>query len=151
MQRLACNQDYQLFRCDAVFPNYGAVIPKENPNVLIVDRTRLLSTVKLVSIFANRETHQVKFAMDGNILKVSAEDTDYSNSGNERLDCEYSGDKMEIGFNSRFLIEMLSSIQSEQVQIAMSLPSKGGILTPVSGLDEGESVLMLVMPLLINK
>ena len=82
--------------------------------------------------------------------KISAQDLDYSNSGEERLECQYSGDDMEIGFNSRFLIEMLNNLESNEIQLEMSLPNRAGILTPVDGLEDGEMVIMLVMPVMLG-
>jgi DNA polymerase-3 subunit beta len=57
---------------------------------------------------------------------------------------------MQIGFNSRFLSEMLGNLQSDEIMLEMSLPNRAGILTPVDGLSEGEKVLMLVMPVMLN-
>jgi DNA polymerase-3 subunit beta len=83
-------------------------------------------------------------------LNISAEDTDYSNKAEERLTCDYQGDDMQIGFNSRFLTEMLNNLNSDDVQLEMSLPNRAGILTPIDGLDEGELITMLVMPVMLN-
>ena len=83
-------------------------------------------------------------------MNISAEDIDYSNKAEERLTCDYQGDDMQIGFNSRFLTEMLSNINADDVQLEMSLPNRAGILTPLDGLDEGEHVTMLVMPVMLN-
>lgn len=135
---------------DGKYPNYDAVIPKENPNVLEVDRQALLSSVKRVAVFANKTTHQVRFQMAGNELHLYAEDPDFFNKAHERLNCNFSGEDMEIGFNSRFLSEMLSNLECEVVNIEMSAPNRAGILLPVDGLEEGEDVLMLVMPVMLN-
>ncbi len=135
---------------DGKYPNYEAVIPKENPNKLVVDRTHLLSSSKRVSIFSNKTTHQIRLNINSVELVISAEDIDYSNRAIERLSCQYQGDDMQIGFNSRFFNEMLNNLNSTEVQLEMSLPSRAGILTPVDGLDEGESVTMLVMPIMLG-
>ncbi|MBB4118022.1 DNA polymerase-3 subunit beta [Mesonia hippocampi] len=135
---------------DGKYPNYEAVIPKENPNVLSIERNQFLSSVKRVSIFSNKTTHQVKLKIAGAELNISAEDVDYSNKAEERLTCDYQGDDMQIGFNSRFLVEMLNNLNTEDIQLEMSLPNRAGILTPKDGLDEGESITMLVMPVMLN-
>ncbi len=135
---------------DGKYPNYEAVIPRENPNKLVIDRTQFLNSVKRVSIFSNKTTHQIRLKIAGAELNISAEDIDYSNKAEERLKCDYQGDDMQIGFNSRFLIEMLSNLASDEVQLEMSLPNRAGILTPVDGLDEGEHITMLVMPVMLN-
>jgi len=135
---------------DAKYPNYNAVIPKENPNVMTIDRLQLLNSVKCVSIFSSKQTHQIHFRIAGNELNLSAEDIDYSNKANERISCDYNGIDLSIGFNARFLIEMLSNIQCDNVQLEMSEPNRAGILTAVDGLEDGESLLMLVMPVKLN-
>jgi DNA polymerase-3 subunit beta len=135
---------------DGKYPNYEAVIPKENPNKLSIDRNQFLSSAKRVSIFSNKTTHQIRLKIAGAELNISAEDIDYSNKAEERLTCSYSGDDMQIGFNSRFLIEMLTNLNSDEVTLEMSLPNRAGILTPSDGLDEGEHITMLVMPVMLN-
>lgn len=135
---------------DGKYPNYEAVIPKENPNKLTISRNQLLSSVRRVSIFSNKTTHQIRLKIAGAELNISAEDIDYSNKAEERLTCSYQGDDMQIGFNSRFLVEMLGNLTSEEVSLEMSLPNRAGILTPTDGLDEGENVIMLVMPVMLN-
>ena len=135
---------------DGKYPNYDAVIPKENPNKLTVDRGTFLNSVRRVSIFSSKTTHQIRLKMAGTELNISAEDIDYSNKAEERLVCEYQGDDMQIGFNSRFLTEMLNNLNSNEVLIEMSLPNRAGILTPIDGLEDGELITMLVMPVMLN-
>ena len=135
---------------DGKYPNDEAVIPKENPNVMSINRIQLLNTVKRVSIFSNKTTHQIRLRIAGAELHISAEDIDYSNKAEERLTCSFQGDDMQIGFNARFLTEMLSNLSSDEIQLELSLPNRAGIITPVDGLDEGEQVTMLVMPVMLN-
>ncbi len=135
---------------DGKYPNYEAVIPKENPNKLTVDRASFQNSVRRVSIFSSKTTHQIRLKMAGTELNISAEDIDFSNKADERLSCDYQGDDMQIGFNSRFLSEMLSNLTSSEVLIEMSLPNRAGILTPIDGTDEGEKITMLVMPVMLN-
>ena len=135
---------------DGKYPNYEAVIPKENPNVMTINRSQILNTVKRVSIFSNKTTHQIRLRIAGAELHISAEDIDYSNKAEERLSCSYQGDDMQIGFNARFLTEMLNNLNSDEIQLELSLPNRAGIITPVDGLDEGEKVTMLVMPVMLN-
>jgi DNA polymerase-3 subunit beta len=135
---------------DGKYPNYEAVIPKENPNQLTIARNQFLNSVKRVSIFSNKTTHQIRLKIAGAELNISAEDIDYSNKAEERLTCSYQGDDLQIGFNSRFLTEMLNNLTSDDVSLEMSLPNRAGILTPIDGLDEGEQITMLVMPVMLN-
>lgn len=135
---------------DGKYPNYEAVIPKENPNVLTIDRVQFLGSIKRVSIFANKTTHQIKLKLAGSELSLSAEDIDFANEANERLTCNYSGEDMEIGFNSRFLMEMLNNLESPEVRLEMSAPNRAGLLMP-SESGEHEDILMLVMPVMLNR
>ena len=136
---------------DGKYPNYEAVIPSDNPHKLTVDRLSLLNSIRRVAIFANQSTHQVRFKLSGKELLLSAEDIDYSNEAKERLTCSYEGEDMEIGFNSRFLQEMLTNIDSEEIIIEMSAPNRAGIMHPVTKENEAEDILMLVMPVMLNQ
>ncbi len=136
---------------DGKYPNYDAVIPKENPNKLTIDRHALLSSIRRVSIFANQSTHQIRFKVSGQELILSAEDIDFSNEAKERLSCSYNGEDMEIGFNSKFLLEMLSNIETDEISLEMSAPNRAGILTPLNNENKDEDILMLVMPVMLNK
>ncbi|MDH3321886.1 MAG: DNA polymerase III subunit beta [Flavobacteriaceae bacterium] len=135
---------------DGKYPNYEAVIPKENPNKLTLERNSFSNSVRRVSIFSSKTTHQIRLKMAGTELKISAEDLDFSNKADERLQCSYEGDDMQIGFNSRFLLEMLNHLNSNDILLEMSLPNRAGILTPVDGLEEGEEITMLVMPVMLS-
>lgn len=135
---------------DGKYPNYEAVIPKENPNVLTVDRVAFYNAIRRVAIFANKTTHQIRLKVAGTELSISSEDLDFSNEANERLSCQYIGEDMEIGFNSRFLMEMVNNLNAEQVNLEMSASNRAGILIPQDGQEDGEQILMLVMPVMLN-
>ena len=135
---------------DGKFPNYEAVIPKENPNVLEIDRSLLLSSTKRASIFSSKTTNQVKFEIKGNLLHITAEDLDFNNKAEETLECNYNGDDIAIGFNSRFIVEMLNNLSSETVKIELSSPNRAGLISPANQTDENEDVTMLVMPIMLN-
>lgn len=135
---------------DGKYPNYNAVIPQENPNKLTIDRLSFLNSVKRVSIFSNKTTHQIRLKIAGNQLHISAEDLDFANKADERLSCQYEGSDMEIGFNSRFLVEMLSNLPSDEINLEMSAPNRAGIILPIGTDEEHEDILMLVMPVMLN-
>jgi DNA polymerase-3 subunit beta len=135
---------------DGKYPNYEAVIPKQNPNKLTIDRQGFLNSIRRVALFSNKTTHQVRMNIAGSQLAVSAEDLDFANEANEKLTCGYEGEDMTIGFNSRFLMDMLTNLDSEHVVMEMSAPNRAGILLPSEGSEHGEDVLMLVMPVMLN-
>ncbi len=134
---------------DERYPDYDAVIPTNNPNKLTIDRLSFLGSLSRVAIYANKTTHQVRLKVEGNELNISSEDLDFSNEAHEKLACQYEGEDLEIGFNARFLIEMLRNLNCEEVSLEMSTPNRAGLLLPQGG-DENEDVLMLVMPVMLN-
>ena len=134
---------------DERFPDYENAIPANNPNTLTINRMEILSSLRRISIYSNRTTHQVRLKMSLNNLVVSAEDLDYSNEANERLMCEYNGDDMEIGFNAKFLIEVLGNISSKTITFELSAPNRAGLIIPVDQ-EANEDILMLVMPVMLN-
>lgn len=136
---------------DGKYPNYEAAIPKENPNKLTVDRTSFLNVLCRVGLFASQSTHQVRLGIEDRNLSISAEDMEFSNDAHEHMPCSYDGEPMEIGFNAKFLTEMVSNLNSEQILIEMSHPSRAGIIFPVVESEETpkEDILMLVMPVML--
>jgi DNA polymerase III subunit beta len=135
---------------DARFPDYKVVIPGDNPYKMVVSRTDFQSALRRVSIFSNKSTNQVALSITGSELQLTAQDVDFSFEGNERMKCQYEGEDMQIAFNARFLIEMLSATPSDEVRMELSTPTKAGIIKPVEQ-DEEEDLLMLVMPLMLHQ
>ncbi|HMU97596.1 MAG TPA: DNA polymerase III subunit beta [Chitinophagales bacterium] len=134
---------------DARYPDYNAVIPKDNPNLLTINKDDLHAALRRTSIFSNKTTHQVVLRLSGSELSVSAQDLDFSNEASEKLVCEYQGDPMEIGFNAKFLIEMLSTLDNAEIVMELSTPNRAGIIKPTDK-NENEDLMMLVMPVMIN-
>jgi DNA polymerase-3 subunit beta len=144
--------DYRLVcrLAEGNYPSYNSVIPKNNPNKLTIGRIELLNSLKRVSVYSNQASNLVKLQLAGNQITVSAQDLDFSISAYERLNCQYDGDDMEIGFKSTFLMEILSNISSGDVLVELSDPTRAGIILPAEPENENEDVLMLLMPMMIN-
>lgn len=134
---------------DGRYPNYMAVIPQNNKAKLVISRELFMQSLRRVGLFANKTTAQVKMSLAGAEVHLSAEDLDFANSASERLSCDYDGSDMEIGFSSKFLAEMLSNLEGENITMMLSSPNHAGLLHQTEALDEGESVLMLVMPVMV--
>ena len=117
---------------------------------MTIDRVEFYNSLRRVSVYANQASNLVKLSLTGNQVTLSAQDLDFSISAYERLSCQYEGDDLEIGFKSVFLVEILSYITSEDVIFKLSDPSRAGIMIPASYDIEGEDILMLLMPLMIN-
>ena len=134
---------------DEKYPDYNAVIPTNNPNVLTINRSELLQAIRRTSIFASKTTHQIRLKITGSELMVSSEDIEMANEAQERLKCEYEGEDMEIGFNGKFIMDMLSNLDGEQINIKLSQPNRAGLILPVED-DKDEEMVMLIMPMMLN-
>ncbi len=134
---------------DARFPDYKVVIPSDNPYKLTVTKADFQSALRRVSIFSNKSTNQVVLNISGSELQLAAQDVDFSFEGNERMKCQYNGEDLQIAFNAKFLIEMLGGVDSDEINMELSTPTKAGIIKPTE-MEEGEELLMLVMPLMLN-
>ena len=134
---------------DERFPDYENVIPVDNPNRMNIDRLELLGSLRRIAIYANKTTHQVRLKLTGSELMISAEDLDFSNEANERLSCDHDGEDIEIGFNAKFLVEMLNNLSCKEVSLKFSAPNRAGLILPAEQ-DANEDILMLVMPVMLN-
>lgn len=134
---------------DARYPDYNAVIPVDNPNVLTISRTDLQNSLKRIVIYANKTTNQVILNVADGSLTVSAQDLDFSNEATEQLSCQYEGDAMQIGFNAKFLVEMLGVLECDEIKLEMSSSTRAGILLPGEE-TPGQDILMLVMPVMLS-
>lgn len=134
---------------DARYPDYNAVIPVDNPNLLTIDRADFQNSLKRIAIYANKTTNQVILNVNDGSLTVSAQDLDFSNEATEQLTCNYEGTPLTIGFNAKFLIEMLGVLESGEVKMELASATRAGILLPVEE-KEGQEILMLVMPVMLS-
>jgi len=134
---------------DARYPDYNAVIPSDNPYLLSIGRSDFLNSLRRISIYSSKTTHQVVMGINGSSLQVSAQDPDFSNEAKENLSCEYDGEDLQIGFNSRFLMEMLNVMPGDDIKMKLSSPTRAGVIVPETD-KENEELLMLVMPVMLN-
>ena len=134
---------------DERFPDYENVIPSDNTNHMSINRLEFLGSLRRIAIYANKTTHQVRLKITGSELQISAEDLDFSNEASERLQCDHDGEDIEIGFNARFLLEMLNNLESDEITLQLSVANRAGLIVPKDK-DENEDILMLVMPVMLS-
>lgn len=132
------------------YPNYNSVIPQNSPNVLTIDRTLFVNVLRRVSVFSDQALGLIELAFEDKRMVVSTQNIDYSISATETVDCNYSGTPFTIGFNAPKLIEVFNTIQSDEVTVALSDASRAGVICPLEN-EENEELLMLLMPMLLNK
>lgn len=131
------------------YPNYNSVIPQDNPNRLTIDRKALISALRRVMPFASESTQLVKLRIANNSLEINSEDIEFATSARENVVCEYGGMPMSIGFKGSALYEICNNLTSDEIVIELADPGRAGIISPAQQ-PEGEDVLMLIMPMLLN-
>ena len=132
------------------YPNYNAVIPTSNPNKVLVDRLELLNGIKRVAVCANQSTNLIKMDIATGTIELTAQDLDFSVAAQESLTCDYEGDPITIGFKSTFLVEILSNLETSDVQIDLADSTRAGVFRPVYDETPETDTLMLLMPMMIN-
>ena len=135
---------------EGLFPAYNSVIPVNNPNKIMIDRVEFLTAVRRVSVFSNQASNLIKLKITGNEINISAQDLDFSVSANERVNCRYDGEDIEIGFKSSFLAEILNNLPSSNVNMELADSSRAGLLLPFENENPDEDLLMLLMPMVIG-
>ncbi|MBO7467632.1 MAG: DNA polymerase III subunit beta [Bacteroidaceae bacterium] len=131
------------------YPNYNSVIPANNPYKATINRQALLSALRRVSVFSSASSSLVKLRLQNNEVHISAQDIDFASSAEEKIVCQYNGEPMSIGFKSTFLIDIISNITGEDINIEVSDPSRAGVLIPTIQ-EENSDLLMLLMPMMLN-
>ena len=116
---------------------------------MTVDREAMLNAIKRVSPFANDSSNLIRIHVENSVMQLDAEDNDFNKTAMERLACDYNDMAMSIGFKASACTEILSNIDSQEVRIELSDPSRAGLIVPVEQPNDQE-VLMLIMPMLIN-
>jgi DNA polymerase-3 subunit beta len=130
---------------DETYPNYESVIPGENTKILRVKRDDLISSIRRVALYASQTTHQVRFQIDKDMLQISAQDIDFGGEARETVPCVYKAEPLEIGFNSQYLVDILSHLEESEVVMKFSTSTRAGIVAPAEESAQ-EEVIMLVMP-----
>jgi DNA polymerase-3 subunit beta len=131
------------------YPKYESVIPHDNDKLMQIDKDQMLSTVKRVAIFSSSTTRQIRLQVENDKLTIRAEDIDMSSEAKETISCEYDDDALEIGFNAKYLTDVLDNVDTEVIHFKFSTPNRAGIVTPTEE-NENEQILMLVMPVMLN-
>jgi len=134
----------------ATYPQYEQVIPSENNKELSVDRGNFYDSISRVSLFANKATQQIRLNIKGNELDMRAEDLEMANEGKETLACNFNGEDLEIGFNARFLKDIISAVDSDEVILKLSEPNRAGLILPSEN-ETNEDITMLIMPMMLGQ
>jgi len=132
------------------YPKYRDVIPQNNSNVLKIDRTLLLNTVKRVAVCANKASNHIKFDLKEGQLEVSAQDLGFALAAYEKISCDYSGTDLTIGFKSTFLTEILSNMGCNTIVMKFADPRRAALLLPSEEEADSEKICGILMPIMIS-
>ena len=132
------------------YPRYRDVIPQNNSNVLRIDREQLLSTVRRVSVFANKASNHIKFDLKAGQLELTAQDLGFAIAAYEKLTCDYSGDDLTIGFKSSFLMDILANMNCETIVLRFADARRAALITPAEEEAASEKVCGILMPIMVS-
>jgi DNA polymerase-3 subunit beta len=126
------------------FPDYEQVIPSGESSILVVDRKNFSESLSRVSVLSSEKYKGVRIITKKNSLNISANNPE-KEQGEENLPCEYQGEEIDIAFNVNYLQEVLSTIDSEKIEINFFGSEKSCLITD----PNSENLKYVVMPLLI--
>ena len=149
LQVVAAGFTMQCRLIEGRYPNYNSVIPKNNPNIVLVDRNTLVNALRRVSPFSNNSSNLVRIHVENNQIQLDTEDYDFSKTATERMVCEYNGEPMSIGMKGAKTIEILGNMSAQEIEMQLADPSRAALILPSEQPTDME-ILMLQMPMLLN-
>ncbi|GEM67587.1 DNA polymerase III subunit beta [Sphingobacterium mizutaii NBRC 14946 = DSM 11724] len=134
-------------RIDERYPEYKMVIPVPSDNKLIINRGQLSSVVKRLNLFSDKHTSILQFDLKTNSIEIKSEDHENGKHANEVVVGMYSGYEMKIGFNGKYLLEILSGISTEEINLEFTSPNRAALIRP-EGVD---NYMVLIMPAMLKQ
>ena len=144
------NFTFQCTFLNGNYPDYNRVIPRNNTNVLNVDRAGLLDAVRRVAIFVEVDGGLEKFRITPESILIKSNDPSLCTSAREQVPCSYTGNELTIGFNASYLTEILNTIKSPEVIVNLGDAGRPGVFRPSEEPDNTELV-MLLMPMTVGE
>ena len=128
------------------FPDYNAVIPKDNDKDVTVDKTELAQAIRRVSITADRITSQIRLGIESGRMELAARGAEGSQSEDE-VAVSYEGEAVEIGFNYSYLQDILKNLRADTVVLSVKDGQSAALIRPVTEEGDDTGVVCLLMPL----
>jgi DNA polymerase-3 subunit beta len=126
------------------YPNYQQLIPQNLKEHFLVQREALLSSLKRVSLLSNAKSKGVTFALASGRMEITSNNPELGDA-KEEIEIDYKGKEMRIGFNARYVLDVLSSMQDDIVRIELNDQLSPGLVRP----DQDSSYTCVVMPMRI--
>ena len=135
---------------DEKFPDYENVIPSNNEKFAIANVNDIISTLRRISIFSNKTTHQILFSINKEVSMISTLDQETRSSAEEEIELKYNDEDMVIGYNAEYLREIIRNIDTEKVVMKLNSPISACIILPEVQ-EENEDLTMILMPIRLNE
>ena len=132
------------------YPDYRTIIPKNNSNILRIDRVQLLNTVRRIAVCSPKASNHIKFELTAGSIEVSAQDVGFEIAAHERIACQYDGEDLTIGFKSTHLIEILSNFGCEGIVMKFADKRRSALLLPSEEEASQVKVFGIVMPIMVR-
>ncbi|MDD2753280.1 MAG: DNA polymerase III subunit beta [Candidatus Portnoybacteria bacterium] len=129
---------------DGQYPDYQQIIPKNFSTQATIDRSELLSIIKVAAVFSNK-TNSINFSLNNNELEVLSQDPELGEN-KSKIAAKIQGKKIEANFNYRYLLDGLANIGTKQVFLGLNSDSSPAIIKPIGD----ESYVYLIMPIKAN-
>lgn len=128
------------------FPNYEAVIPKDNPNIFLVSREEIVEGIKRVALLSTERSRGIKFFIKENQLRLFSSNPEIGEA-RDRVDIEYNGQELEIGFNSQYLLDFLNTARTDKVRFELKDENSAVLVKPE--VDDEIKYIYVLMPMKI--
>jgi len=132
------------------YPDYTTIIPKNNSNILNINRLQLLNTVRRIAVCSPKASNHIKFDLSEGSLEISAQDLGFEIAAHEKIICEYKGDDLSIGFKSTHIIEILSNLSCENIVMKFADKRRSALILPSEEEAAEEKVFGIVMPIMVR-
>jgi DNA polymerase-3 subunit beta len=131
---------------ESKFPNFEAVIPKDNPNIVVLPRGEFSDAIRRVSLLSAERSRGIKFTFDKNRLRLFSSNPEIGEA-RDKLDIEYKGAAIEIGFNSQYILDFLTTTEAEKIRFELKDENSAALMRPDN--DESVKSLYVLMPMKI--
>ncbi len=129
---------------EGLFPDYQQVIPKPGEKIIKIGRQRFLETLRRVSLLSSDKSHAVKLELSAGSLRVLSQNPDLGDA-REDVPVEYAGEPLKIGFNSRYLTDVVAALKADDVQLELADDLSPGVLKGAGEADAGYTAVVMPM------
>ena len=132
------------------YPDYRTIIPKNNSNILKINRVQLLNTVRRIAVCSPKASNHIKFELTAGCLEVSAQDVGFEIAAHEKVACQYDGEDLVIGFKSTHIIEILSNLGCDEIVMKFADKRRSALLLPSEEEAAQVKVFGIIMPIMVR-